>query len=69
MPMTPDNRNDGEEQEEDTDELPVINIDDDPENANWLRILAKRRQASPRRAGARTAAAAAETPAIIPPLL
>jgi len=44
MPMTPDNRNDGEEQEEDTDELPVINIDDDPENANWLRILAKRRQ-------------------------
>ncbi len=25
-------------------DLPVINLDDDPDNANWLRILAKRRQ-------------------------
>ena len=26
-------------------DLPIINIDDDPDNANWLRILAQRRDA------------------------
>ena len=32
----PDEKNDKE--------IPIINIDDGPDNANWLRILAKRRQ-------------------------
>ena len=27
-----------------TSDTPIINLDDDPDNANWLRILARRRQ-------------------------
>ena len=36
---------DPNDDDEDTTQRPVIiNIDDDPDNANWLRILAKRRE-------------------------
>jgi len=33
-----------QEDDEEQDDLPVIDIDADPQNANWLRILAKSRE-------------------------
>lgn len=39
-----DNTTEEQDKTNPDDTLPVINIDDDPDNANWLRILAKRRE-------------------------
>ncbi len=40
-------KHDTPEDDDDTQEgkdLPVINLDEDPDNANWIRILERRRQ-------------------------
>lgn len=33
------------------DKLPVINLDEDPDNANWIRIIAAKREAAARAKG------------------